>query len=206
MSEKLNRDSDQPPIEIPVEPELLVDQFYGLRLERYRCSRKLRVLWQYDRQNLRKNLKSLHLEEEETKWSSELVERKLADFQTADEAGNLSLEDERLRLVLELLPYREDRLKIEQGLTELEARLQLVERRMALQDIDVEQFTDRPQSLHWRLSQIENRLGEILLLTSDGLEPWVNYADEYKTLYDEYCDLIKQLGNGTSFPEADDDF
>ena len=205
MSEKLNCDSDQPPIEIPVEPELLVDRFYGLRLERYRCSRKLRVLWQYDRQNLRKNLKSLYLEDEETKWTSELVEQKLADFQTADEAGNLSIGEERLRLVLELLPYREDRLKIEQKLAELEARLQLVKQRMTLQDVDVEQFTDRPRSLHWRLSQIETRLGEILSLTGDGLEPWIDYADEYKVLYDEYCDLVKQLGNGASFPKADDD-
>ena len=206
MNEKLNRDPDQLPAEIPAEPEFLVDQFYGLRLEKYRCSRKLRVLWRYDSQRLRKNLKTLDPHNKETEWTSESIERQLADFRTADEAGGLSTEEERLRLALELLPYREERLKIEGGLAELDARLQLVEQRMASQEIDIEQFADRPQGLHWRLSQAETRLGEILLLTSEDPDSWVDYADEYKVVYDEYCDLIQQLSDSAPRPPEDDDF
>ena len=108
----------------------------------------------------------------------------------------LSFEEKRLKLILDILPYREDRLELKQELTDIKSQLKDVETKLESKRISLEDFANCPNGVYWRLTQIENRLAEILRIISDPQQPEVNkfYAKECQQLYDEYSDLIHQLG------------
>ena len=175
-------------------PTDAVRQLYDLKLFRYQQEQQWQGLWASDCQRLQSNLNTLHCDLVQPLDASD-VEKKTHELELMDETGDLTGQEARLLLVLNLVSYRHQRTETEANINRLNCRVYELEQALKGAQIELlEAFTQAEfELLTKHLRKIERKLVKILRLCQIDAANWTDYKYEYAELLGQYDEKIQSL-------------
>ena len=175
-------------------PTDAVGQLYDLKLFKYQQEQQWQDFWASDWQRLQSNLKTLHCDLVQPLDASD-VEKRTHELELIDETGDLTDQEARLLLVLNLVSYRHQRTETEANINRLNCRVYELEQLIKGAQIELlEAFAQAEFDLLIKyLWKIERKLIRILRLCQADAANWAKYKYEYVELLGQYDEKIQTL-------------
>ena len=175
-------------------PTDAVRQLYDLKLFKYQQEQQWQDFWENDWQRLQSNLNTLHCDLVQPLDASD-VEKKTHELELMDETGDLTDQEARLLLVLNLVSHRHQRTETETSINLLNCQVYELEQALKGAQIElVEAFTQPEfELLTKHLWKIERKLVKILRFCQIDAAKWAEYKHEYAKLLGQYDENIKVL-------------